>query len=60
MDHLGISRGLLKEIEDAVLIDRRSRLQVLRKIAVPLSASGLAAASIIVFLFTWNEGSLSI
>ena len=43
------------ELDDAALVDGCSRLQVIFKIILPLSAPGLVAASIFTFLITWNE-----
>jgi multiple sugar transport system permease protein len=43
------------EIEEAALIDGCSRLQVLRRIVVPLAAPGLAAAAAFAFMFSYNE-----
>jgi len=54
-----ISWGFIKEIprefEEAGLIDGCSRLESLWKIVIPIAAPGLSAASIVTFLFTWNE-----
>lgn len=43
------------DLEDAARVDGCSILGVLLRIVVPLVAPGLAAASIIVFIFSWNE-----
>jgi len=48
-------RGLPRELEDAARIDGFSRLQFYRRILLPLSAPAVAAAAIIVFIFSWNE-----
>jgi multiple sugar transport system permease protein len=37
------------------MVDGATRLQVLLRIAVPMAASGLAAAAILVFIFAWDE-----
>ena len=54
-----ISWGFIKEIprefEEAGLIDGCSRLESLWKIIIPIAVPGLSAASIVTFLFTWNE-----
>jgi len=43
------------EIEEAALIDGCSRVQALRKILFPLSAPGIVATIIFVFIWSWNE-----
>lgn len=48
-------RGLPYEVEEAARIDGCSRLQILFRIVVPLSRSGLAASAIFVFIGVWNE-----
>ncbi len=48
-------RGLPRDLEDAARIDGFSRLQFYRRILLPLSAPAVAAAAIIVFIFSWNE-----
>ena len=43
------------EIEEAAAIDGCSRLQILRWIVVPLILPGIAAISIFIFVFVWND-----
>ncbi len=43
------------ELEDAARIDGCSHFQVLFKIMVPLAAPGVFTASILVFIYAWNE-----
>lgn len=43
------------EIEEAALIDGCSRLQVLRKIDIPLVRSAIAVVALFVFIACWNE-----
>ncbi len=43
------------DLEDSALIDGASRFQTLRRIVLPLVAPGLAATTIFVFIFIWNE-----
>jgi trehalose/maltose transport system permease protein len=43
------------EIEEAALVDGCTRLQALRKVIFPLAAPGIFTASILVFIFAWNE-----
>jgi multiple sugar transport system permease protein len=44
-----------RELDEAAFMDGASRLQTLFRIILPLSLQGMAAASIFVFLFSWNE-----
>jgi multiple sugar transport system permease protein len=48
------------EIEDAARIDGCSRFQVLRWVAIPLAAPGMAATAVFVFMGTWDEFGLSL
>jgi multiple sugar transport system permease protein len=43
------------ELEEAALLDGLTRLQILRRVVVPVILPGLASTSIFVFVFTWNE-----
>ena len=43
------------ELEHAALIDGSSRLGAIFRIVLPLSAPGFFTASILVFIYTWNE-----
>ena len=43
------------ELEEAALLDGLSRLQILRKIIVPIALPGIASTAIFTFVFTWNE-----
>jgi multiple sugar transport system permease protein len=43
------------EIEEAALVDGCTRLQALWKVILPLAAPGIFTASILVFIFAWNE-----
>lgn len=51
----GYFRDLPREIEEAAIIDGCSRMQVLVKVVLPVSKSGIAAAAIYVFLTIWQE-----
>lgn len=51
----GFFRDLSPEFEDAALLDGCTRLGALFRIAYPLAGPGLAATSIICFLYAWNE-----
>jgi multiple sugar transport system permease protein len=52
--------GLPRDVEESAMIDGCSRLQVLRHIVFPLSAPGLAAAFILIFLGAWNDYVLAL
>lgn len=43
------------DLEDAARIDGVSRLMAFIKVTIPLSAPGIAAASIFSFIMSWNE-----
>ncbi|MGO1076932.1 carbohydrate ABC transporter permease [Inquilinus sp. CA228] len=51
----GYFRGVPRELEEQGQIDGLSRLGVLIRIVLPLSAPGLAAVSIFTFTGAWNE-----
>lgn len=48
-------QSLPQELEHAGMIDGYTRLQVLRKIVVPLSKPGMIAAGLLVIIFAWND-----
>jgi len=43
------------ELEEAGLIDGCSRYQILTYITIPLASPGIVSASILTFIFAWNE-----
>jgi sorbitol/mannitol transport system permease protein len=43
------------ELVEAAAIDGASLLTVLRKVILPIAAPGIAATSLICFIFSWNE-----
>jgi len=43
------------ELEDSARLDGYSRLQVLRRVVLPLAAPGIAVTAIFTLLFSWNE-----
>ncbi|MDA8001517.1 MAG: carbohydrate ABC transporter permease [Alphaproteobacteria bacterium] len=51
----GYFRGLPYEVEEAGLMDGLSRLQVIRKITLPLSLPAMVSVSLYVFMIAWNE-----
>jgi len=48
-------RTLPREIEDSAMIDGCTRLQILRKIVIPLSIPGVITSSFFSFLFAWQN-----
>ncbi|NMB11459.1 MAG: carbohydrate ABC transporter permease [Firmicutes bacterium] len=51
----GFIHQIPRDIEEAACIDGCSDIQVLWRIVLPLSRSGVATASILTFIYTWNE-----
>ncbi len=51
----GYFRGLPVEVEEAGLMDGLTRLQVIRKITLPLALPALVSVSLYVFMIAWNE-----
>jgi len=49
-----------KDLEEAALVDGATHFMAFRKVVVPLAAPGLATASILTFIATWNEFLLAI
>jgi multiple sugar transport system permease protein len=49
-----------KDLEEAALVDGATHFTAFRKVVVPLAAPGLATASILTFIATWNEFLLAI
>ena len=43
------------EYEEAAMVDGYTRFQAFRKIVLPQAATGIAATSVFVFIFVWNE-----
>jgi multiple sugar transport system permease protein len=52
---MGYFRTIPFELEECALIDGASRLQILRKIILPLAVPGLISAGIFAFTLSWNE-----
>ena len=52
---LGYFRSIPEELEDAARIDGSSRMGVLFRIVLPLSAPGIVTAFIFAFTGSWNE-----
>jgi multiple sugar transport system permease protein len=57
---IGFFRDIPRDMEEAGLVDGDSRFGVLRKIAIPRAAPGLAATFILVFIASWNEFLLAL
>ena len=53
-------RDIPLELEEAARIDGCTTPQMLRRIVVPLARPGLAAAGILVFIFSWNEFAVAL
>ena len=44
-----------KELEEAALVDGANRLQALLRVLLPMVRPGLAAAGVLVFVFSWRD-----
>ena len=51
----GYFSTLSSEIDDAAIMDGLSRLQIICKIAMPLSKPAIVSVSLYVFMIAWNE-----
>lgn len=56
----GFFRDLPREIYLAARVDGCTPLQALLRVVLPLAAPGLAAAGLLVFIFSWNEFLLAL
>ncbi len=52
---IGYFKSIPYELEECALIDGASRLQILRRIVLPLAVPGLISAGIFAFTLSWNE-----
>jgi len=52
---IGYFKSIPYELEECALIDGATRLQILRKITLPLAVPGLISAGIFSFTLSWNE-----
>jgi multiple sugar transport system permease protein len=52
--------GMPRDVEESAMIDGCGRLAVMRYIVFPLSAPGLVAAFILIFLGAWNDYVLAL
>jgi multiple sugar transport system permease protein len=44
-----------RELDEAALVDGASRLTILWRVIMPLSAQGMLAVAVFVIVFAWNE-----
>lgn len=51
----GTFREIPKAVEESAMIDGCSTAQIFLHVALPLAISGIIAAGILCFVFTWNE-----
>jgi multiple sugar transport system permease protein len=52
---MGYFKSIPFELEECALIDGATRLQILRRIVLPLAVPGLISAGIFAFTLSWNE-----
>ena len=52
---IGYFKSIPFELEECALIDGATRLQILRRIVLPLAVPGLISAGIFAFTLSWNE-----
>ncbi|MDA8052139.1 MAG: carbohydrate ABC transporter permease [Rhodospirillales bacterium] len=57
---VGFIEALPREIEEAARLDGAGAVGLLWRIVVPLTAPGIAAASILSFIFSWNNFLVSV
>ena len=51
----GFFAGVPREVDEAAMVDGCSRFSAFYRVILPLTAPGLAAASIFILLLAWNE-----
>jgi multiple sugar transport system permease protein len=52
---IGYFKSIPYELEECAMIDGATRLQILRKVTLPLAIPGLISAGIFAFTLSWNE-----
>jgi multiple sugar transport system permease protein len=52
---MGYFKSIPLELEECALIDGATRMQILRRIVLPLAVPGLISAGIFAFTLSWNE-----
>ncbi len=55
----GFIEAVPAELDEAALVDGCSRPQALWRVVIPVSAKGLVAAAILIFIGAWNEFTLA-
>ncbi len=60
MDPDPLLQGNPRELENAALVDGCTRMGALVRVVLPLSAPGLFTASILCFIYAWNEFFLAL
>ena len=53
-------KGIPTELEEAARVDGATLLQTLRKVILPISGPGIVTASILTFVFSWNNFMFSV
>jgi len=51
----GFVRNIPRDLEEAASVDGATRLQVLRRVVLPLLAPGVVATAVFAFISAWNE-----
>ncbi|MET7393330.1 carbohydrate ABC transporter permease [Dactylosporangium sp. NPDC005572] len=51
----GFVRNIPRELEEAASVDGATRLQILRRVVLPLLAPGVVATAVFAFISAWNE-----
>jgi multiple sugar transport system permease protein len=51
----GFFAEIPKEIDEAAMMDGRSKLGAFVRVIIPLAAPGLAATAVLCFIMSWNE-----
>ena len=49
-----------REVDDAAMIDGATKLQIFRRIVLPMVRGGVAATAVLCFIFSWTEFLLSL
>jgi len=52
---IGFFEGLSSELEEAALVDGATIWQAFRYVAMPLARPGITVATILAFIFSWNN-----
>jgi multiple sugar transport system permease protein len=52
---IGFFEGLPGELEEAALVDGATIWQAFRHVAMPLARPGITVATILAFIFSWNN-----